>query len=391
MTEDTIARRKFLLGAGLAGTAVATGLTQTAEAQTPAAATASCPCRRRRPSRSFCSMKPSTPSSSPRSIRSFPPTNCRRRAAIAAARSISTANSPAPGAAAPKSYRAGPYFKGKPEQGYQLPLTPAEYFVAGIAAANAWSRKTYGRDFDRLDPDKRVEALKAMEEGKAEFANFSAKRVFSPACWRSPWRGFSPTRSMAATATRRHGGCSAFPACRRPTPTSSMNIATSATSPSRNPSRISRKREADMVTRLKEVDAVTVGLGWTGAIMARELTKAGLNVVSLERGPGPHSGRGFHPAVGARRSALRATPRIDDGQFDRHDDVPQFRQRAGAADPSHRRVFAGRGRRRFRHSLGRPALALSAVGFPHPQRAHRTLWRERDSGRHDDPGLAGEL
>ena len=40
-----------------------------------------------------------------------------------------------------------------------------------------------------------------------------------------------------------------------------------------------------MVTRLKEVDAVTIGLGWTGAIMARELTKAGLNVVSLEKGP----------------------------------------------------------------------------------------------------------
>ena len=39
-----------------------------------------------------------------------------------------------------------------------------------------------------------------------------------------------------------------------------------------------------MVTRLKEVDAVTVGLGWTAAIMARELTKAGLNVVALENG-----------------------------------------------------------------------------------------------------------
>ncbi|MGC2133786.1 MAG: gluconate 2-dehydrogenase subunit 3 family protein, partial [Xanthobacteraceae bacterium] len=77
-----------------------------------------------------------------------------------------------------KTYRAGPYFKGKPEQGYQLPLTPAEFFSAGIAAANDWSRKTYGRDFDRLDPDKRVEALKAMEEGKAEFSNFNAKAFF---------------------------------------------------------------------------------------------------------------------------------------------------------------------------------------------------------------------
>ena len=77
-----------------------------------------------------------------------------------------------------KTYRAGPYFKGKPEQGYQLPLTPAEFFSAGIAAANDWSRKTYGRDFDRLDPDKRVEALKAMEAGNADFSNFNAKAFF---------------------------------------------------------------------------------------------------------------------------------------------------------------------------------------------------------------------
>src|SRR5258708_529387 len=40
-----------------------------------------------------------------------------------------------------------------------------------------------------------------------------------------------------------------------------------------------------MVTRLKDVDAVMVGMGWTGPIVARELTKAGLNVVGLERGP----------------------------------------------------------------------------------------------------------
>ena len=115
-----------------------------------------------------------------------------------------------------------------------------------------------------------------------------------------------------------------------------------------------------MVTRLKEVDAVTIGMGWTGAIMARELTKAGLNVVALERGPGPHPGRRFHPAGGARRSAIRGAPRIDVGQFDRHAHVPQFCQRAGAADPPHRRIPAGRRRRRLRHSLGRAALALSA-------------------------------
>ena len=39
-----------------------------------------------------------------------------------------------------------------------------------------------------------------------------------------------------------------------------------------------------MAIRLKEVDAVMVGMGWTGSIVARELTKAGMTVVGIERG-----------------------------------------------------------------------------------------------------------
>jgi gluconate 2-dehydrogenase alpha chain len=35
---------------------------------------------------------------------------------------------------------------------------------------------------------------------------------------------------------------------------------------------------------LKETDAVVIGVGWTGSILARELTKVGLSVVGLERG-----------------------------------------------------------------------------------------------------------
>src|SRR4051794_33511641 len=37
-------------------------------------------------------------------------------------------------------------------------------------------------------------------------------------------------------------------------------------------------------TRLPEVDAVLLGVGLVGSILARELTKAGLKVVGLERG-----------------------------------------------------------------------------------------------------------
>ena len=77
-----------------------------------------------------------------------------------------------------RMYRMGPFHPGKPEQGYQLSLTPREYFAAGIAAANEWTQKTYGKEFDRLTAEQRIAALTAMEEGKAEFAGFNAKAFF---------------------------------------------------------------------------------------------------------------------------------------------------------------------------------------------------------------------
>jgi gluconate 2-dehydrogenase alpha chain len=64
-----------------------------------------------------------------------------------------------------------------------------------------------------------------------------------------------------------------------------------------------------MTTRLKEVDAVMVGMGWTGSIMARELTKAGLTVVGLERGEDLTPRENF--ALPAVRDELRYSYRLD--------------------------------------------------------------------------------
>src|SRR6201997_681862 len=40
-----------------------------------------------------------------------------------------------------------------------------------------------------------------------------------------------------------------------------------------------------MARKLPRKDAVIIGLGWTGSILANELTDAGLDVVAIERGP----------------------------------------------------------------------------------------------------------
>src|SRR3982075_1233137 len=58
-----------------------------------------------------------------------------------------------------------------------------------------------------------------------------------------------------------------------------------------------------MTTKLKEVDVVIVGLGWTGGILAKELSAAGLKVVALERGGMRSTAADF--SVPADRDELR--------------------------------------------------------------------------------------
>jgi gluconate 2-dehydrogenase gamma chain len=77
-----------------------------------------------------------------------------------------------------KMYRNGPFRKAAPEYGYQLPLTPREFFAAGVVATNAWTRKVNGKEFDRLSGKERDDALKALEQGKAELGDFDGKQFF---------------------------------------------------------------------------------------------------------------------------------------------------------------------------------------------------------------------
>jgi gluconate 2-dehydrogenase gamma chain len=76
-------------------------------------------------------------------------------------------------------YLQGPFAAGTPEQGYQLPLTPAEVYRIGLADLQDWVAATHGgRRFEQLDPGERGAALKAVESGKAEFRQIPAAVFF---------------------------------------------------------------------------------------------------------------------------------------------------------------------------------------------------------------------
>jgi gluconate 2-dehydrogenase gamma chain len=169
-TDAPIPRRSFLLGAG---TAVAAGLAPAAHAPTPPAAAVA---------------------PEPEPLLTLTPTE--HAFVVAAADTLIPADELSPSGSdcgvavfidrqlagaygsGARLYRDGPFPKGKPELGYQLALSPREFFRAGIAAASDWTRKTYGKDFDRLAAADREAALKAMEAGKAEFPGFTSSMFF---------------------------------------------------------------------------------------------------------------------------------------------------------------------------------------------------------------------
>ncbi len=173
MVDETIPRREFLKGAMVGTAALAAGTAAPAAAQTPASV---------------------TPSADTEPLLTL--TATEHAFIVAAVDTIIPADELSPSGSdcgvatfvdrqlagaygtGARLYRQGPFPKAKPELGYQLALNPREFFRAGIESANVWTRKTYGKDFDRLSEQDREAALKAMEDGKAPFPGFSSRMFF---------------------------------------------------------------------------------------------------------------------------------------------------------------------------------------------------------------------
>src|SRR5215831_7101218 len=139
-----------------------------------------------------------------------------------------------------------------------------------------------------------------------------------------------------------------------------------------------------MATKLKEVDAVIVGLGWTGGILAKELTEAGLKVVALERGAMRSPEKDF--AVPIVR-----TPRPHAEHRARHAHYPQQPVAGSAADATPWLVPARRGGRRLGRALEWSHLALDRHGVQGPLHVRGALRQKLHSCRHDGAGLGDHL
>ena len=94
-------------------------------------------------------------------------------------------------------YMHGPWKKGKPQFGYQLPLTPEQFFKVGLAAANAACKKQLNKNFDALTPADADAFLAQLASGKVtdprvplgSWFNELVYPLFEQACYADPIYG----------------------------------------------------------------------------------------------------------------------------------------------------------------------------------------------------------
>lgn len=94
-------------------------------------------------------------------------------------------------------YSHGPWRPGKPQQGYQLPLKPAEFFRAGVAAARKAAQARFGKSLDQLAPADADAFLADIAAGKvtdprlslADWFSQLVYPLFQQACFADPVYG----------------------------------------------------------------------------------------------------------------------------------------------------------------------------------------------------------
>lgn len=74
-----------------------------------------------------------------------------------------------------RMYLAGPWAEGTPQQGYQLPLPPAQLFRIGMADADRVAKASFGKGFAQLETERRNDLLTGLSNGEIGLANVPGK------------------------------------------------------------------------------------------------------------------------------------------------------------------------------------------------------------------------
>ena len=184
---------------------------------------------------------------------------------------------------------------GLPTQGYQGDLTPAGRYRLGLRALNDYTNTTYKKDFRALTVEQQDAVLAGLDGGKIKLKlkpGFSTKEFFE-LMLQNTMEGFFADPLYGGNKDMASWKMIGFPGARydyrdhidkhnQPYPKGPVSIYGTGLS----------MAQACFPSK----DAVIIGLGWTGSILAQQLTDAGLNVVAIERGPWRDTSTDFNVA-----------------------------------------------------------------------------------------------
>src|SRR3984893_15287381 len=287
-------------------------------------------------------------------------------------------------------YMQGPWKVGVPSQGYQLPLTPAQLYRAGIAATNTYCRKAYGKVFDLLDQKQREEVLIGLSTGKVAFDNELPVRVFWTTVYQTVIEGMFSDPIYGGNRNKAGWRLIGFPGAiavhrenvekyrDKPFPADPVSIA-DMSGGGQDSDKIERSRCPHCRAGL---DRRHPGEG---------TDRVGAQGCRARAGSNPQPREGLCGADRARRAALRGAPRPHAEHRARHAHHSQQPVAGSAADATPRLVPARRGRGRLGRALERSHLALDRHGVQGPLHVRGALRQELHSCRHDGAGLGDHL
>ena len=180
-------------------------------------------------------------------------------------------------------YMQGPFLEAAPQFGYQGRLPVRDILRVGIKAIDAHCLAHFGgKTFAQLEPADQETLLEGGGSRQAGAGEHLRQGVLQSTPERNAHGIFLRSE---AWRQQEHGRLENDRLSRRARRLHQLGRG-SRSSPTRCRRSIWPASAADAMAIVKpKVDAVIVGMGWTGAIMAKELTDAGLRVVALERGP----------------------------------------------------------------------------------------------------------
>ena len=146
-----------------------------------------------------------------------------------------------------------------------------------------------------------------------------------------------------------------------------------------------------MAMKLPRKDVVIIGLGWTGSILAHELTEAGLDVVAIERGPWRNTATDFAPNYAQDELRYRIRHELflqpDQTTFTfrnkMHQDALPIRSWGAFMPPN----GVGGGGVHWNAETWR----FLPSDFVAADASDAALWRQIPAPRHDHPGLGSHL